>query len=110
MFGGGINLYKVGGVVAAVVVFLLGAVGVQSYRLNSAQSALATQKARTASVERSRDELRGMYTRTIENLTTELSEAQRRTQKYNRAKESNPEARNWSEQEIPESVREALNG
>jgi len=101
-----ITIYAIaGGVVLSLVLGL----GFQTYRLKSAQESVKSLQARTSALEASRDNLRGMYTQAVENLTTELTQAHRRIDRLNTALNSSPEAKSWGESSIPDEVLEVLN-
>ena len=96
-------------VLVLLVMLLGGAVLWQSHRLSKIKSELQHSEALRAAQSDEHAEAIRMYTQALQNLSESLSEARRRITAYESAVRDSKPAPEWSKQEIPKEVRDALN-
>lgn len=95
-------------IISAVIVGLVLVVGFQTYRIGNLKKDIAIQHARVTAVERSRDEVKGMYESALNRLTEVHKTAQERLYDYQSTKESDPDSSDWADTPIPDGVRNSL--
>lgn len=108
MFEGGIRSTALA-VLGVLVLALGGLVLNQTHSLGKVKSELRHSEALRAAQSDEHAQAIRMHTQALESLSESLSEARRRISAYESTVRDSKPAKEWSKQEIPKEVQDALN-